>query len=88
MDNAYYAPVSPSGIGGWVPSTRYPLMSSGMACIPNTQYYIEPLYPMLCAHGTLTTLHGMGIIDYFNWGDLIGFVTWAAGALLTGNPFV
>ncbi|MEM3199303.1 MAG: hypothetical protein QXD11_00995 [Candidatus Micrarchaeaceae archaeon] len=88
ISNSYYAPISTQGIGAWVPTSQYPLKSSGMACVPSTQYYIPPFYPLLCNEAGLTSLQGIGTISCFNWNDLIGFVTWAAGAIITGNPFV
>jgi hypothetical protein len=32
LGNAYYAPLSSAGIGQWVPTTAYPLPSTGQAC--------------------------------------------------------
>jgi len=68
ITNAYYAPLSPSGIGQWTAALSYPTALAGLSCAPYSGY-------VYCVGGFDSNLLS-GASAYFGQASSSGVVSW------------
>jgi hypothetical protein len=89
-DSVYYAPISPSGVGAWTPTTSYPDSTGGQVCAISSYDYLYCVggnsnspgsYGLTSAYYTPASATGIG-----SWVTTTSFPTGMSSGIAGGCP--